>query len=277
MSDLFAVDVPRRVQGSYGYFIKFDKIWLFLASAAARKRTFSERKGQPGGAGWVENGVDDAFGRGRNPAQRLRDGEGVGKAGLVRVQIPFRIPVKGRRRLRIRGLGRSGLGFRGGNEIVWLLARGLRLPAAPLSFVYLWLGGRGRGLRLGWGETAVRNQAFDGYDHRKGLDLTGHRASGGFGAEIGQLPEPGQDLVATKVQLAQAFGFLVYQPFPDGGAVFSHVGADAGLGFGVGSGVGIETDGFRGAAVIHGSGHDQVSKGHFLIGDGIADSIFGHR
>jgi hypothetical protein len=39
----------------------------------------------------------------------------------------------------------------------------------------------------------------------------------------------------------------------------------------------IETNGFCGAAVIHGSGKDQVSKGDFLIGDGIADSIFGHR
>jgi len=61
------------------------------------------------------------------------------------------------------------------------------------------------------------------------------------------------------------------------GAVLVHVGADAGLGFDIGGGVGIETDGFCGAAVIHGSGKDQVSKGHFLIGDGIADSIFGHR
>jgi hypothetical protein len=33
----------------------------------------------------------------------------------------------------------------------------------------------------------------------------------------------------------------------------------------------------RGAAVIHGSGKDQVSKGDFLIGDEIADNIFGHR
>jgi hypothetical protein len=59
--------------------------------------------------------------------------------------------------------------------------------------------------------------------------------------------------------------------------VLDHVGADAGLGFGVGGGFGIETNRFCGAAVIHGSGKDQVSKGHFLIGDGIADSIFGHR
>jgi hypothetical protein len=59
--------------------------------------------------------------------------------------------------------------------------------------------------------------------------------------------------------------------------VLDHVGADAGLGFGVGGGFGIETDGFCSAAVSHGSGQDQVSKGDFLIGDGIGDSIFGHR
>ena len=123
----------------------------------------------------------------------------------------------------------------------------------------------------------VGNQAFDGYDHGKSLDLAGDDTSGHFVAKIGQFPEPGQDLVATKVQLAQPLGFLVHQPFPDGGAVLDHVGADAGFGFGVGSGVGIETDGCCGTAVIHGSGKDQVSKGHFLIGDGIADSIFGHR
>ena len=180
----------------------------------------------------------------------------------------------------MRDLGRGGLGFGGGNGIAWVIAwfRTLGLVllfAAPLSGVDLCVGGRGRGLRPGWGGAAVGNQAFDGYDHRKSLDLAGDGASGGFVAESGQFPEPGQDLVATEVQLAQPFGFLVDQFFFDGGAVLDHVVADAGLGFGVGGGVGIETDGFRSSAVIHGSGQDQVSKGHFLIGDGIADSIFG--
>jgi antitoxin FitA len=108
--------------------------------------------------------------------------------------------VKGRRRLRVGGLGRGGLGFGGGT---WLLVRGLRLAAAPLRFVDLCLDGWGRGLRPGWRKAAVihgpgRYQAFDGYDHRKGLDLTGDGAPGGFVAKIGQFPEPGQDLVATQ-------------------------------------------------------------------------------
>ena len=58
--------------------------------------------------------------------------------------------------------------------------------------------------------------------------------------------------------------------------LLDHVGADAGLGSGIGGGVGIEADSFRSAAVIHGSGQNQVSKGHFLIGDGIGDRVFGH-
>jgi hypothetical protein len=78
-------------------------------------------------------------------------------------------------------------------------------------------------------------------------------ASGYFVAEIGQFPQPGQDLVATQLQLAQPFGFLVHQLFSDGGAVPDHVGADAGLGFGVGGGFGIETDRFGGGRVRHSS------------------------
>ena len=46
------------------------------------------------------------------------------------------------------------------------------------------------------------------------------------------------------------------------------------LGFGVGGGVGVETSGFGGAAVGHGSREDQVGKGHFLISDWVANLIF---
>jgi hypothetical protein len=169
----------------------------------------------------VQNSIEAAVCREGNPVQRLRD-EGVGKAGLVAVQVPVKVPFRERRgrvgsrlggrigsRLRVGDLGRGGLGFRGGNGIAWLFTCGLMLLlAAPLRAVDLCVDGRGRGLRLGWGEAAVWNQAFDRYDHRKGLDLAGDDASGHFVAEIGQFPEPGQDLVATKVQLAQPFGFL---------------------------------------------------------------------
>jgi hypothetical protein len=67
------------------------------------------------------------------------------------------------------------LGFRGGSDgIAWLLSRGLVLLfAEPLRGVDLCLDGRSRGLRPGWGKAAVRNQAFDGYDHRESLDLAG--------------------------------------------------------------------------------------------------------
>jgi hypothetical protein len=60
-------------------------------------------------------------------------------------------------------------------------------------------------------------------------------------------------------------------------AVLEHVGADMGFGFGVGGGVGVETHGFGGPAVGHGSREDQVGKGHFLIGDGVGDLILRHK
>ena len=63
------------------------------------------------------------------------------------------------------------MGFGGGNCIAWVIAcfrawvmawlRALGLVllfAAPQRGVDLWLDGRGRGLRLGWGEAAVRKQ-----------------------------------------------------------------------------------------------------------------------
>jgi hypothetical protein len=115
------------------------------------------------------------------------------------------------------------LDFGDGNDVAWLRAFGLALLGAkPFSGVDLWLRRRGRGLVLGWREPAVRDEAFDGYDHRKGFDLAGNAASGGFGAEIGQFPEPSQNLVATEVQVAQSFGFLVDRLFPDGGAAVIH-------------------------------------------------------
>jgi hypothetical protein len=61
------------------------------------------------------------------------------------------------------------------------------------------------------------------------------------------------------------------------GAVFEHVSADSRLGFGVGGGVGVEADSFGGTTVRHGARKDQAGKGYFLIGDGVADFIFGHR
>jgi hypothetical protein len=64
--------------------------------------------------------------------------------------------------------------------------------------------------------------------------------------------------------------------FPHGGAVLGHVGANPGLGFGVGGAFRVEAHGFGGAAVIHGSREDQVGEGHFLIGDRVGNFIFGH-
>ena len=69
---------------------------------------------------------------------------------------------------------------------------------------------------------------------------------------------------------------MFYGPPLHGGAVLEHVGADPGLGFGVGGGVGVEADGFGGTTVGHGSREDQTGKGYFLIGDGVDDFIFGH-
>jgi hypothetical protein len=64
--------------------------------------------------------------------------------------------------------GQRRLDFGGGNDVAWLRAFGLALLGAkPFSGVDLWLSRRGRGLVSGWREPAVRDEAFDGYDHRK--------------------------------------------------------------------------------------------------------------
>jgi hypothetical protein len=58
-------------------------------------------KGQPGGAGCVESGIEDGADRGGNPVLRLRVDEGVGEVGRVRVKMPVGVPLKRRRRLRV--------------------------------------------------------------------------------------------------------------------------------------------------------------------------------
>ena len=95
------------------------------------------------------------------------------------------VPVKWRSGLGLGDLVGAGLGFPGGNGITWLPRGLVLLFAAPLRGVDLWLDGRGCGLRCGWGGAAAGNQSFDGYDHRKGLDLAGDGAPGYFVAEIG--------------------------------------------------------------------------------------------
>jgi hypothetical protein len=82
------------------------------------------------------------------------------------------------------------LGFRGGDEIRWLLTYGLVLLfATPLRGVDIWFDGRGRRLRHGWGKAAGihsgGNQSFDSCDHRKSLDLAGDDAPGHFVAKSG--------------------------------------------------------------------------------------------
>ena len=55
--------------------------------------------------------------------------------------------------------------------------------------------------------------------------------------------------------------------------MLKHVGADTRLGFGVGGGVGVETDGFCSTTVGHGSREDQVGKRYFLVCDGVGDVV----
>jgi hypothetical protein len=249
-----------------------------MTSAPPPRESSIWGEGHPDGVGSVQDGVKGEAGCGGNAVQGFGLDKGIERAGLVPVEVRERRVVSRFRGWLIGDLRCGGLGFLGGNGIAWVFNSGLVLLfAEPLSGVDICFDGRGRGWRRGWGKAAVWNQSFDGHDHRESLDLAGDDAPGRFVAESGQFPEAGQDLVATKVQLTQPVGFLVHELFPDGGAVLHHVGLDAGLGFGVGGGFGIETNRFCGATVIHGSGHDQESKGHFLIGDGIGDFVFGHR
>ena len=130
----------------------------------------------------------------------------------------------------------------------------------------------------------VGDEVLHGHDHGEGLDLAGNAASGHLGAEIGDFPEAGQYLFAVQVQPALSFhgtpgqvSLLLDELLLHGGAVLEHEGADTGLGFGVGGGVGVEADGFSGLTVGHGASEDQAGKGYFLIGDGVVHFIFGHR
>jgi hypothetical protein len=78
----------------------------------------------------------------------------------------------------------------------------------------------------------------------------------GPGAQVGDFPAADQDLLAAQFQLAQSLhgtphgtpgqagqagqvGFLIEKLLLQGGTVLGHVGADTGLGFGVGGGVGV--------------------------------------
>ena len=71
-------------------------------------------------------------------------------------------------------------------------------------------------------------------------------------------------------------GFLLDELLLHGGAMLEHEGADTGLGFGVGGGVGVEADSFCGTTVGHGARENQAGEGYFLIGDGVADIILGY-
>jgi hypothetical protein len=90
------------------------------------------------------------------------------------------------------------------------------------------------------------------------------------------LPEAGQDPVSDQAAAAQFLRFLLDGLFLDGGPMLKHVGADTRLGFGVGGGIGVETDGFCGTTVGH-SREDQAGKRYFLVCDGFADVVFRHR
>jgi hypothetical protein len=126
------------------------KFGFLSTSAAPPREAFIWGKGQPEGTGFVQNGIEEAVGRGRNPAQLFRVDEGIGNAGLV--------PVKDGRgwlgsRLRLGDLRRGGWGFRGVNGVPWLLTHRLVLRfAAPLRVVDLCLDERGLGLRPGGGK-----------------------------------------------------------------------------------------------------------------------------
>jgi hypothetical protein len=191
--------------------------------------------------------------------------------------------AKARVRRRLSRRAGSVLGFFLGRNRALLRVDGSGLlPGTPRGGMDLRLGGRRGGFLLrGDGET-VGDEVFHSHDHRDGLDLAGNAASCHFGAEISDFPEACQYLLAVQAQPAQSLygtpgqvDLLLDELLLHCGAVLKHVGADAGFGFGVGGGVGVEADGFGGMTVGHGAREDQAGKGYFLIGDGVAHFIFG--
>ena len=193
----------------------------------------------------------------------------------------------GRRRVS----GRAGSGFglprhAGAGRLTFFLGNcgtGLgvdgfsRLLAKPGGAIDLRVNGQRGGLVRRRNSAAIRDQAFDGHDHCEGLDLAGNAAAGHFGAQVGDFPESGQNLLAAQILPAQFLGILLDELLLNGGPMLKHIGTDTRLGFGVGSGIGVKTDGFGGTTVGHGSREDQAGKGYFLIGDEVGDFIFGHR
>jgi len=66
---------------------------------------------------------------------------------------------------------------------------------------------------------AIWDQAFDGDDHGQGLDLGGSAVAGPFGVQVGDFPEPSQDLLAAQVQPAHFLSLLLHEPFVYSGPV----------------------------------------------------------
>ena len=166
----------RRETEEPGYFIKLDKIWLFIGFNGAAQRGLFGEKGQPGrpavsrtvsktrlvasgtrfsgcgstkglaGLGWLGQNSDKNSGQ--NCDRGSVQGSGEGAEGA-----PGRAP----------GARRVGLPWRQRDRLAprpWLEADG-----GATERVDLWLDGRGRGLRPGWRKATVihgsgRDQAF---------------------------------------------------------------------------------------------------------------------
>jgi hypothetical protein len=273
------------VWGTQLQFIKFDIFGSFLrigSSAGVNKGVlYRERNSQV----WnrAEQG-DRTFGA-------FRGGNAVGEGGLAGATVGRRSCHRAGSEL---GLGdamrhaprHAGTGGAGMLIFLFLLDSGGAwprvggcglLPGRPLARIDLRLGGRRGGFLLRGKGATVGDEVLHGHDHGEGFDLAGNAASGHFGAEVGDFPEAVQYFFAVQVQAALSFGVLLDELLLHGGAVLEHVGADPGFGFCVGCRVGVQADGFSGLTVGHAAREDQAGKGYFLIGDGVADFILGHK